>query len=105
MISVKWWLRLKKLSPNCDIIYLNGNLYFNCISWGFEDDGIDDGLGWKTGESIVCKYNIKDRSIELLFKDMNLYINTIYPGNNMLYACCFEPFSGRRKKTENYLYI
>lgn len=96
---------IEKLNPNYDIIYLNGNLYFNCISWVFEDDGMDDGLGWKTGESIVCKYNIKDRSIELLFKDMNLYINTIYPGNNDLYACCFELFSGNRTKQHiTYIY-
>lgn len=96
---------IEKLNPNYDIIYLNGNLYFNCISWAFEDGGIDDGLGWKTGESIVCKYNIKDRSIELLFKDMNLYINTIYPGNNDLYACCFELFSSNRTKQHiTYIY-
>lgn len=96
---------VENLHPNNGVVYFNGNIYFNCFSYVFDESNLDEGLGWRIDESVVCKYNIEDRNIESLFKDMDLYIQKIYPSNDQLYACCLEPFSGEGiKQRSTYVY-
>lgn len=81
---------VENLNPNNDIVYLDGCLYFNCSAWVFEEKNVDDGLGWSIGESQVFKYNLNNKSTEILFKGENFYINNLYCANNNIFACGFD---------------